>query len=264
MFKSDSSFVKHLNSVSIEDITTMNFKSSSAFTNIVDNVSEIQGQQYMNLIEEEFPEITHNNFRVFVNINDKYGNANKSIYEKDKKLLYTNPSNMRYIYLALLILTNLKLCGNVDVVEIGSGYGGLFLAINHFSRIMNISVKNYILIDLPEMNIITRKNLDAHRNVISIPYMIMTANDSSNQIPKNNLYLISNYCFTEIDSVLRNNYVSYIIPKVSHGFMVWQTCMNNEVRNDNIATVLNKPITKVENERPQTGPSHAINYFVYI
>ena len=264
MFSQNSTYVKFIKNVNVEDITTMNFKSSHEFNHIMDNVSKQQGQFYIERIEEEFPHIRYEDLRTFVNMNDKYGNATKSIYEKDGKLLYSNPSNMRYMYFALLILTNIVLCGNTDIVEIGAGYGGLFLAINHFSQKLNIPVGTYTLIDLPEMNVITAKYLVAHKTAVSVPYTIVNANFIEDRITGDNLYVVSNYCFTEIDSVFRDNYVRNLFPKVSHGFMAWQTCMNSGMNKENIAEVVRKPITKIEPERPQTGPAHSINYFVYI
>ena len=36
-----------------------------------------------------------------------------------------------------------------------------------------------------------------------------------------NLFLISNYSFSEIESEHQKGYIKYLFPKVSHGFIIW-------------------------------------------
>jgi hypothetical protein len=263
MFSQDSAYVKFIKSVNVEEIINMNFKSSPDFTHVMDNVSKSQGEQYMKCIEEEFPDITYDDLRNFINMNDKYGNAKKVIYEKQGKLLYSNPSNMRYIYFALLILTDYKSCTGGDMVEIGSGYGGLFLAINYFSKRLDIVVGNVFLVDLPEVNVITAKYLSIHASSITIPYELVSANNLNWKNVVTRPYLVSNYCFTEIDDCFRTDYVARLFPQIHHGFLAWQTCMSPRMDASNVAIIINKHVSKIERERPQTGPSHAENYFVY-
>jgi hypothetical protein len=40
-------------------------------------------------------------------------------------------------------------------------------------------------------------------------------------IQKDNLFLISNFCFSELPEEYRNQYIYNLFPKVANGFMAW-------------------------------------------
>jgi hypothetical protein len=75
------------------------------------------------------------------------------------------------------------------------------------------------------------------------------------------LFLISNYCFTEMDEIDRVKYIDNLFGKVSNGFIVWQTEFGHDIQ---CANHMKKTIRFVDKERPQTSPHlHAPNYFVW-
>ena len=70
-------------------------------------------------------------------------------------------------------------------------------------------------------------------------------------ITATNLFLISNYCFSEIDTYLQSMYIKMLFPKVSHGFMAW-----------NFIPIYNFGfIYKEEDEYPLTGEGNKYIYF---
>ena len=83
---------------------------------------------------------------------------------------------------------------------------------------------------------------------------------SGNDIYDDNLFFISNYCFTEITETHRNSYISILFPKVKHGFIIWQTVFNLPIEEVSIIT---KEIIKIDKEEPQTDTLNNENYFVY-
>ena len=256
-------YENYLKEVNTEDLSEVNFKSNAKFISILEHVSPKQGVAYLKLIEAEFPEITYDDIRKYVNINDKIGGSTKSIFTTTKnKMIYCSPTNMRYIYHALLILTAYKDSGCKQMVEMGCGYSGLFLAINMFQTKMDVKVGKYNMVDLPVVCTLIDNYLEINKDFVSIPYDIYESTNYGAEVPGDGLFFISNYCFSELDDNTRNQYVKTLFPKVEHGFIVFQTCFNLPLDSLNDMLV-GKTIIKSEHERPQTAPAHAPNWFVY-
>ena len=116
----------------------------------------------------------------------------------DNKQIVCSPTSLRYVLHSLLILKYIKGTSTRKIVEVGCGYGGLFLGINYFSKILNITIDNYYFIDLPEICGLIKNYLELHKGDININYAIHTADNYGADIDETNLFFISNYCFTEI------------------------------------------------------------------
>jgi hypothetical protein len=85
----------------------------------------------------------------------------------------------------------------------------------------------------------------------SLNVNFVDASSYGEQIGNKDLFLISNYCFSEISSENQKGYIQNLFPKVSHGFMTW-----------NFIPVYNfKPDIKVEAEYPLTGRDNKYIYF---
>jgi hypothetical protein len=68
--------------------------------------------------------------------------------------IQVSPTSLRYVYQSHLILSYFKtltLPKQLNLVEIGGGYGGLCVAIYFFSSYYKIKIDNYIIIDLKEV-----------------------------------------------------------------------------------------------------------------
>jgi hypothetical protein len=145
------------------------------------------------------------------------------------------------------------------IVEIGCGYGGLFLAINFFAHELNIQIDEYFLIDLEDNINLINMYLMEHSNVININYITKKAHNYGADIDSNDLFLISNYCFTEIDNISRNRYIEYLFDKVVSGYIIWQTYFG-VTKHD--VDILNKNIIDISDELPQTADEICKNYIV--
>ena len=93
-----------------------------------------------------------------------------------------------------------------------------------------------------------------------INYSIHSALNYGTDINDNNLFFISNYCFTEIDEIFRNNYIINLFPKSKNGFIIWQTIFNLPIEN---VKLIKKDIAKIIEEEPQTATVTHKNYIVY-
>jgi hypothetical protein len=241
-----------------------NFKNNNLYNSILEHVSVEQGKSYISLIQQfiitNFEEITFENINEYLLMNDKYGCPSKSKFIYNNTEILCSPTSLRYVLHSLIILKYIKDTNSTKIVEVGCGYGGLFLAINHFSKLLNIKIDNYYFIDLPEIIKLIHKYLLLNQQNINITYSFHSAYRYGQDIDSNGLFLISNYCFTEIDALHRNNYINYLFPKVSNGFIIWQTVFNLPISNVNI---INKNITNITEEYPQTAPQDKKNYYVY-
>jgi hypothetical protein len=243
----------------IRDCDYTDFKQSNKYCGILEHVTKILGNEYLDLIDTEF-QLSFDDMFNFMVLNDRIGNTKKENFysTKHKKVFDCSPTSLRYIYHALIILKYYKETGLKEIVEVGCGYGGLCLAINYFSKLLNITINKYHLIDLPDVCNLINYYLGQHANFISIPYQSYDAQNYGKEITSNDLFFISNYCLSEIDEQHYKLYCQHLLPKTSHGFIIWQPVSWSL---ENIM-ILQKVVTLIENEKPQTC-CEGINRFVY-
>lgn len=228
----------------------LSFKSNRVYQTILEHTNQWSGIQYLDCIKNEFRGLYDNNKTLLFDLciqNDKYGKPSKFPISD---FCVCSPSNIRYIYHSFLILSNIQKnkLYEVDLVEIGGGYGGLSFFIHNLAKLFNIKIKSYTIFDLKEVAILQKRYLKIH-NIDVNTYHI---NDEWELNP--NSYLISNYAFSEIPKDLQVQYTEKVLNKyISSGFLVW-----NFIPIYNF--IENKKIT-IENERPSDENN---NKFVYI
>lgn len=265
-YKDHQLFIHSILDKNIEDIQ---FKNCGEYNSVLENLNKDRGTEVLKYIEDKFPQITFEDMREYIKVNDKYGGTVKTIFTTNRmKLLYCSPTTLRYILHALLILNYYKETMCKNIVELGQGYGGLFLAINMFAKkFPDVEIRKYIMIDMPNSSKLTEKYLDAHKDIITIPYEVCDSINLPNvpittdsQCP-NESFFISNYCFTALVDQEMEKYKEYIIKPCTHGFLTWQTCFGDSI--DNVDNKLNKNTIRKDEEKPQTAPDHVKNYYVY-
>lgn len=192
------------------------FKSNNYYRGILEHVSFEYGKEYLELIKTQTNLLEHS-IHNYCRLNDKIGGGEKHDYNG----IITSPTNFRYIYHAHLILSHMVKSNitNVNIIELGGGYGGLCLAINSMCNNYGIRIKSYSLIDLPAPNRLQQKYLAHHE--LSFPTNFYSAFNYGSEVQDGNNFLISNYCFSEISHEHQSNYIKTLFPKIQHGFMVW-------------------------------------------
>ncbi len=248
------------------DIETFYFKSNHTYCGILEHVSFDFGNQYLNLIIDEFPDINFSVINDFCNINDSYGNPKKERFIKNKNILICSPTSLRYIYHALTILKYYHNTECKNIVEVGCGYGGLCLAINYFMKYFETQINNYHIIDLPEPLNLIEHYLNKHNSHIKVNVNYHNNSTYGINIEDSELFFISNYCYTEVDNVHNREYTIKLISKVDNGFITWQNGGNNKAYPvTKCSEIINKEIVKVIEEKPQTdlGGGEYMNFFVY-
>ena len=251
----------------LSNVATLNFKSSEKYCSILEHVSYEHGKQYLKLVEDEFPRITFEQIKDFVSINDRFGAPTKySFINQTGQYVSCSPTSLRYVYHSLLILEHFTHTKCESIVEVGCGYGGLCLAIQYFSKIQSINIKQYNLIDLQPVCNLIEQYLQLHNNIIQTKLLFHTANTYGETVQDTNLFFISNYCYTEIEELHNRMYTHILLPKVSHGFITWQNGGNKGAYPiENCSEIIGKKIMNIVEERPQTDAGYSIykNYFTY-
>lgn len=221
-----------------KDISELSFKSNPNYTSILEHVKKENAQEYLKLIRSEFS-LPNNIISKFTWMNDKLGKPNRHIIES----FYASPSNFRYLYHALRILKQVSDNGisQVSIIEIGAGYGGLCLALNYLAKNFNISISKYVIIDLPEPLLLLQKYLGNFSLDFPVEYLL--SSNYENSLSGEEYFLVSGYTLSSIDSELCEEYLIKLLPKCSHGFMVWNKIDIPLLRKNSV----------IEDERPQTG-----------
>lgn len=225
------------------EISQWNFKSNTRYSAILEHISKNQGDDYLFEITKRFGYFynTHKNLLIdLCKINDSCGVPTKYDFLHFSDC---SPTNLRYILHSLLILTYINECNlnNIDIIEIGGGYGGLCFFIFKLSHLFNIQIKSYSIFDLKEPLLLQEKYLE-NINIKNVNFMTLDNLQNINQ----NSFLISNYAYSEISLDLQNKYTEKLLnPFVSHGFLTWNFI-------ELYPFIENKTITK-EIEYPLTG-----------
>ena len=139
------------------------FKSDDEYTYMTEHVNENLGNQYLNMIRNKFQTFYESNLYFLIgmcNLNDKYGKTKKVAF---KSFATCSPTNLRYIYISLLILEDIKKykLNNIDIIEIGGGYGGLCFFVHSIAKLYKIEINSYTIFDLLEASNLQEKYLNA-------------------------------------------------------------------------------------------------------
>jgi len=242
-----NSYISYIRDV-VQRRDLSNFKSNPNYTAILEHVNPSQGEQYLHEIKR-ITSLNMEDIRAFCSFNDRVGSPNKTTYV-DMSL---SPSSLRYILHAHLILTHLKSLASPrnDIVEVGGGYGGLCLALHWFAPKYGVPIHSYSIIDLREATDLQRLYLEAVQPGIRVNFHVASEFGADVAPAPNGLFLVSNYCFSEISPEFQEKYRTTLFPKVAHGFMAWNMIPVYE---------FGFPC-KVEEEVPKTGPFNRYVYF---
>ena len=123
-----------------------------------------------------------------------------------------SPSSLRYLSVALDIkrIFKYKAHHELNIIEIGCGYGGQSIALSKL-----VSIKNYTYVDLKEVNQLIEKYISM--NEVSFNYQTKTLFD---EFEDNYDLIISNYAFSELPKKLQKIAYTKILSKSKNGYMI--------------------------------------------
>lgn len=244
----DSFYNEYLSCIN-DIITSQNisqFKNDQKYREILEHCSVEHGRSFYNLCKKEF-NVSDDEILKFAEINEAVGNPIKYTFD----IGTLAPSSLLYVYHAHIILKYLKNknINEANIVEVGGGYGGLAVSILHFSSKFSITIKEYHICDLDPVIRLQEMYLKKVLGNIEI-FKFHSASTYGANIENNNLFLISVYAFSEINKYYQYRYLDVLFPKITSGFILWNTPYYNFGRE-----------ALLEDERPLTGPHNKFVYF---
>jgi len=176
-------------SVSSATAVGWTFKQDPTFFQYMEHVSKEHGAQYLQCIETQYPQVTFEALRAFVQTNDRYGGSTKFIFtfhctvSQSTKLLYCSPSTLRYAFQALLTLDYMSKTECRCLVEWGAGYGGMFLGLQAFAGLFypDGGLDQVVLVEMPEVVPLLTAYMAAATAAAPVvpstfPYQVVSAN----------------------------------------------------------------------------------------
>ena len=188
------------------------FKRDSRYKEILEHTSYELGQLYLNEVQKN--EKIYKKIKIFSK-NDSFGNPELAEYPEIGAF---SPSSLRYVKVLADLVERFGALTDLDVTEIGGGYGGQCLMIQVFARI-----KSYKIFDLPEVLLLSGKYLK--RNGIESVELETLENwiTSNSAKGRGHDLVISNYAFSEINSKVQTQYLKNIILESKKGYMIVNT-----------------------------------------
>ena len=250
---SNDTYTRYIEAISniknANDLVNSNFKSDNGYREVLEHVSNEIGLEYLEIIKDKFKEF-YKNFKYklieLCNKNDKIGDPVKYDFTNND-FINCSSTNLRYILHSLIIIDYIKECklNNLDIIEIGGGYGGLCYFLYNIAELYNININSYSIFDLEKVNNLSSIYLNHQLNNKKIN--TYTLNDNYKDGLKENSFLISNYAYSEISQKYQDEYTDKIInPYISYGFLTWNTDynrINNIIKNKQIMREKEYPLT---------------------
>lgn len=200
------------------------FKSRNEYTTILEHVSyELGLEYYKKIVDYNFSDYFFNKFLE----NDSIGNTKRFSYAN--RLI--SPSTLRYIATACDINNKIEL-QDLDIVEIGGGYGGQCKILHDMQEFFGSYFKSYTIIDLPSVIKLQEKYLNRlnYKNVNFINYFELKESKFD--------ACISNYGFGELVKNIQDNYVDKILKNCTNFYIIYNTpvvhdfLLNNELKSE--------------------------------
>lgn len=220
------------------------FRRNRIYNKILEHVSEKQGYEYLQVIISNDSGIMDkmDDFKE----NDKWGNPKRYDYPNIGKI---SPSTLRYIKVLADMKIHFKDLDDLDICEIGVGYGGQCRIINAYFR-----PAVYRLVDIQPALSLAQRFLDNYILFSTLTYKTM------NELERRDYDLvISNYAFTELTRAVQDIYLDKIILNSKRGYITYNEItpveFNSYKSNELVAMI---PGSKILEEKPLTHPKNCI------
>lgn len=225
-----------------------NFKRHPVYNQVLEHVSYEDGLVFLEEIKKQTPEFL-SKIDQFKD-NDIIGNADIREYEIGN----ISPSTLRYVKVASDLK---KLFGdNIGntIAEVGIGYGGQLLVSD---KVFNFT--EYHLFDLPPVLSLASKYLENH--ILNGSYKPYTINQHPGTI--NYDFVISNYAFSELPSLLQRTYIKKIFSKSEKGYLIMNSgTKQSAFRKDKLSLKELKELLPPFEILPEVPSSHPANYTI--
>lgn len=226
------------------------FKRDTNFTVILEHTSEEASRVFLHRILNEFSDYAKKIDWDKVAENDKLGAPILLEYPDvpSKNKLYS-PSTIAYAFKALDILRHMKDSSlkNVNILEIGAGYGGQCKMIFDMAPLFDVNIESYTLVDLYHPTKLQKKYLSKLGYTDKIFYQAFELLEDGRVTLNKFDYLISIYALSEFTQRIRDVYLNLLGSDYKY-YILWNTPAAYDVYADSI----------IEQEYPKTGPFNVL------
>ena len=220
-----------------------NFRRNPAYTAALEHVSEAQGQACLEIIAGD-PEIlaAMESFKA----NDSFGSPITCNYPAVGQIA---PTTLRYVKVLVDLKAHFGTLDDLNISEIGVGYGGQCRVINAFFK-----PASYCLIDILPALGLAQRFLDNYVLHSVMSYMTM------NQLPvMESDLVISNYAFSELRRPIQDAYLKKVILPAKRGFIIHNQIAPADFHSYTAGDLLQMiPGSRKLEERPLTHPHNCV------
>ncbi|NEO70953.1 putative sugar O-methyltransferase [Moorena sp. SIO3H5] len=220
-----------------------NFRRNPIYNQILEHVSREEGNEYLRLISNESDILAGiNKFKS----NDDYGNPRMYEYPNIGMIA---PSTLRYIKVLADLKRLFQTADNLNICEIGVGYGGQCRVINAYYK-----PATYCLVDIEPALSLAQIFLDNY-----ILHSVLTYNTMNKLGQRDYDLVISNYAFTELPRTIQDIYLNKVIFNSKRGYITYNEITPqefNSYKSDELIKMI--PGSKILKEEPLTHPKNCI------
>ena len=223
------------------------FKRSSAYRRVLEHATEAQGQDCFDIIVKEQRDLLQ--YFPRFHANDLLGDPITFRYAIGRY----SPTTLRYIKILGDLKTIFSDLNNLDIIEIGCGYGGQCKVISDV-----FAYRSYRIIDLSYVMPLIVKYLD-RCDVPRVHY------GRTNQMVEKDHFdlVISNYAFSECIKKVQDDYMQTILYKSRRGYITYNydgiSGVDTPYNRGEIVELLSKVhIVRILDERPKTGRNNFV------
>ena len=198
-------YINACNYIMCDDKLFCKFRNRLDYKWVMDNVSEHIGLECLEIVERDNPKLL-SYLHKFAK-SDLIGGP--KTFKYDKFNIQLNSATCRYIKILSDLINIFGSLNDLNIVEIGGGYGGQCKIIYDVFK-----PKSYTIVDLHEPLLVTKKYLSYYK---IYPTLRQTTDDSKIEYD----LCISNYAYSEIDRPYQDFYLENIISYTPKGYMIW-------------------------------------------
>jgi putative sugar O-methyltransferase len=219
------------------------FRRNPSYNEILEHVPESQGAEYLELLSRD-PDVLAAMDRF--KRNDDHGSPQTFEYPG---IGAVSPTTLRYVKVLADIKAHFQTADDLNICEIGVGYGGQCRVINAFFK-----PRAYCLVDIQPALALAQRFLDNY-----ILHSVLSYKTVNELEPLEYDLVISNYAFTELPRALQDVYLRKVILNSKKGYITYNEITPAEFRSykaDELTSAI--PGSKILKEEPLTHPKNCV------
>lgn len=219
-----------------------NYRRQKSTKGVVETLGMHQGYNFILEIEKEYPYLLKH-LKKFAT-SDNIGNPKMYYYDKIK--MHIAPTTLRYIKVLGELLSIFGSLDDMNIVEIGVGYGGQCKIIHDWCH-----PKSYTIVDFPNVLRLSQKFLSQFGITVTLRGIF---NESKIDYD----LCISNYAFSEIEKSYQEFYNKHIIQNSLKGYMICNCLSDSDNGKLTRMEILSLKNGEFLPEKPMTADTNAL------